>query len=40
MFAAANGYTNIVPKEVAQEFIDSTPKMRFKRLKERLKKKV
>lgn len=39
MYAAANGYTDKVPKDVAQEFIAATPKSRFKKLKERLKKK-
>lgn len=39
MFAAAKEYTDKVPKEVAQEYIDATPKVIFKRLKERLKKK-
>lgn len=39
MYAAANGYTNKIPKKVAEEFIESTPKNKFKRLKEKLGKK-
>lgn len=39
MYAAANGDTDKVPKDVADEYIAATPKKRFKNLKERLKKK-
>ena len=39
MFAAAKGYTDKVPKEVAQEYIDATPKSSFKKLKEMVKRK-
>jgi len=39
MYAAKNGYTDKVPKKVAEEYIMETPKNRFKRLKERLGKK-
>lgn len=39
MFAASQGDTDKVPKKVADEFIKSTPKSRFKKLKERLGKK-
>lgn len=39
MYAAANGYTNKVPKKVADEYISATPKNRFKRLKEKVKRK-
>lgn len=36
MFAAKEGYTDKVPKKVAEEFIDDTPKYEFKRLKEKV----
>lgn len=39
MFASAGGYSDKVPKNVADEYIKETPKSRFKKLKERLKKK-
>lgn len=39
MYAASNGYSDKVPKKVADEFIEATPKSRFKKLKERLGKK-
>ncbi len=39
MFAAAEGKTDKVPQKVAKEFIKSTPKADFKRLKERILKK-
>lgn len=39
MEAVIHGYSNKVPKKVAKEFIDATPKEKFKKLKERLGKK-
>lgn len=39
MFAAAQGNSDKVSKEVADKFIKETPKSRFKKLKERLGKK-
>lgn len=39
MYAAKNGYTNKVPKKVAKEYIDSTPKNKYGKLKAYFKKK-
>lgn len=39
MYASLNNYTNKVPKKVAKEFIDSTPKNAFSKLKEYVKPK-
>jgi hypothetical protein len=37
MFAAAAGKTDKVPKKVAEEFIEATPKERFKKLKDKVR---
>ena len=39
MYATIGGAKTGVPKKVAEEFIEATPKERFKRLKEKLRKK-
>lgn len=39
MFAVASGHSDKLPKEVAREYIKSTPKNKFKRLKERITRK-
>lgn len=38
MYAAASGKSDKVPQKVAKEFIESTPKERFKKLKEKVRK--
>ena len=39
MYAAAEGKTDKVPKKVAKEMIESTPKSKFAKLKEKLSSK-
>lgn len=39
MYATLSGADTGVPKKVAKEFIESTPKEAFKKLKEKVKKK-
>lgn len=39
MYATTGGANTGVPMKVAQEFINATPKDRFKKLKERVKRK-
>ena len=36
MFAAKNGETDKVPKKVAEDFINATPKYAFKNLREKV----
>lgn len=38
MYATISGYNTGIPKKVAKEYIKNTPKSRFKKLKEYLKK--
>lgn len=38
MYAAKAGKTDKVPKDVAEEYIESTPKSSFKKLKEYMRK--
>ena len=39
MYAAANGYTDKVPKKVAEEYIKASKGIKFKNLREKIKKK-
>lgn len=39
MYAAASGKSDKVSPEVAKDYIKATPKAKFSKLKERLKKK-